>query len=936
MDVAKLGIVVDASGARREISLTSDELKHLANGGAEASAVMKHLGDTMGGGTAGGSGGLVPPSLPPRVNTLAQAIDNMRKSASQRIDLGLADQIAQVDQFQDKLNQAAGFNTRYTDSIRKMREAAAGRGDQQLASQIEANDPFQKQAEGAEHARISIGRLGNQITDLGTHLTGVHPIAGKVVEVLGQMALGHGVALGVIAGITAIALAWDKFTESTRKAREEQDKLAASARDAAMTRALGPAGGLADQATAVAGRINDLQEEIKVRSSFVEAAKVGRAQEFNLNPADRAKDVEKLNQELGVYQNTLKSLMDQIASAKLQNFIDSINGPLNYAQQRGQDISRMYDSLIAAQNQLNKEAQSGTVEIKNQALAGLAQVQAALDQIRLQRMGLLQPPTQTAEGIRSDTLAGAAQQRVSDLAALVESGTSHGMASFDQFDQRIQELQGRLSKLIVQSSEELPDSFSVGIQKAIDEVNRLRDVLDLSRAVKAGGSAAEDVAASIRNNAISPQGAQNNAIAINAQAQHDYGQQLALREQALKLPDVFDAVREASVRLAEGMRDSRRKLDLAIQNWKPGNIVGGIKQGATDALGNVLTQFSPANIASDLVTGGLTSAIGFVEKGIGDLVGSIFGGGKAAEEAARQWREAVASLKQSLAEFSGDDLTAALLANENQAQHLRDQVEETMGWINRILTMLGSSSKEYADSIATINEAEARRAQQIKDQAAQEQQYAMEDLQVRMLRAQGRTQEADDLAFRQKQQREYNAAQAKAMQDGVIDTSEAAYLASLLQVQAAEKTAEAMGILKDALHNAPTGFRPEDYGLGQNYYGGGTQTPSGNTGGGPISAGPVAPTPVPTSPMPGGDNLGNPINRLPQEDRPQVPTTVVYLTVAVPQGGIQISGEETPQQIFRKTVEGLTDWTAQTVGGNAPLAAGLELARYASYARAPS
>lgn len=42
-DLATLGIVVDASGAQRQIKLTTAELKALANGGKEAQAVMRNL-----------------------------------------------------------------------------------------------------------------------------------------------------------------------------------------------------------------------------------------------------------------------------------------------------------------------------------------------------------------------------------------------------------------------------------------------------------------------------------------------------------------------------------------------------------------------------------------------------------------------------------------------------------------------------------------------------------------------------------------------------------------------------------------------------------------------------------------------------------------------------------------------------------------------------
>lgn len=47
-DLATLSLVVDASGAKREIRLTTDELKKLANGGKEAAETLKRLGPSAG------------------------------------------------------------------------------------------------------------------------------------------------------------------------------------------------------------------------------------------------------------------------------------------------------------------------------------------------------------------------------------------------------------------------------------------------------------------------------------------------------------------------------------------------------------------------------------------------------------------------------------------------------------------------------------------------------------------------------------------------------------------------------------------------------------------------------------------------------------------------------------------------------------------------
>lgn len=947
MDVAaKLGLIVDGSGMRQEVAMTTDQLRALANGGREAAAVMKEIQASMK--TPQGDGP-IPSDLPPRVNRLAEQMERMRRASEKKLDLdfsssirsldpfqsklqlveaqgdrvaaslarmrqsaagGLADQIRDLDPFQSKLEQISAQGDRVAQSMARMRAAGQEKADLGLAAQIAQLDPFQKNLTSIEHsaegAHLGLGRLGNTVTDLGARLTGVHPVLGKTLEVLGNFAVGHGITLAVIAGITAIAFAYDKLTESTRKATEEQNKLASAAREAAMTRALGPGGEAANQATAVAGRISDLQQEIKERSSFLESLRRGSAQEFNLNPSDRAEQVGNLRRELEGYQVVLKGLMDEVNSARVQKFAEAVTAPFDYATQRGQSVLGMYGDLEAAQRALNEDAKSGVTDTRNAALAGLQQVQAALDQIRLQRMGLAEGPS-SVRGMPSGMLLGGVTTTVGNLSADIDSALAH-VGKLTDFGDRIADLSAKLFD-IKKEAATAPESFRTGIQGSIDEVERLIEALEMAQAVKAGQG--EQYAALLRNTAIGPEQAEQRAIQTNAKQQRDYGIDLATREAALKLPDVFDAVREHSLRLGESMRQAMRDIKLGAEAWKRGNILEGAKTGAAGAIGGILSQYSPANLAAGLVGNLMETAIGGVKQMFSDLGGAIFGSSRDAEEAARRWRESAQSLKQSLESFSGDDLAAQLLANEHAAAQLRDQVESMYGGIDRVLTILGHASDHVSQSLAQIAEAEARNAARIQEEAERDARYAQEDLAVRLLRAQGRDEEATALANQQRRDREYQAALTKAMADGVITISEQAYLASLLQVQAAEKTAEAMGILHDAVRNAPTGFRPEDYGLGQNYFG-------GNRGDGSEPYTP--PSAIPPGASGGGGG--------PTTQAPTGPTYIVF-QVNIPEGGIAISGEESPQTLARKTLQGVVEYGAASVGGNVPISAILEVMRNA-------
>lgn len=95
---------------------------------------------------------------------------------------------------------------------------------------------------GARGATLQTGRLGNQFANLAGRIAGVHPVVGNLAGVMGNFAIGAGLTVGVLAGVAAVAVAYDKLTASSRKAMEAADKLTASYNQAAKISALGIGG----------------------------------------------------------------------------------------------------------------------------------------------------------------------------------------------------------------------------------------------------------------------------------------------------------------------------------------------------------------------------------------------------------------------------------------------------------------------------------------------------------------------------------------------------------------------------------------------------------------------------------------------------------------------------------------------------------------------
>lgn len=111
-------------------------------------------------------------------------------------------------------------------------------------------------------AGLSTGRLGNQFANLAGRIAHTSPIVGNLASVLGDFAIGGVVTAGVLGGLAAIAVAYDKLTESTRKAKEETVKAMDAIDKAARLKMLGPGGEMVAQTELARKEADRLKIEI--------------------------------------------------------------------------------------------------------------------------------------------------------------------------------------------------------------------------------------------------------------------------------------------------------------------------------------------------------------------------------------------------------------------------------------------------------------------------------------------------------------------------------------------------------------------------------------------------------------------------------------------------------------------------------------------------
>jgi hypothetical protein len=213
------------------------------------------------------------------------------------------------------------------------------------------------------------------------------------------------------------------------------------------------------------------------------------------------------------------------------------------------------------------------------------------------------------------------------------------------------------------------------------------------------------------------------------------------------------------------------------------SIVGALQAlGGLSGAGAALAQNAinlSESIAKIYASGG-TDKSSWVEAATSTagLVKSIMDMGHAASEAQQHARELAASINSlflGLTQQIGG--SGSLQAQIDNAKAQYDQARNT---IERDEGGKKNQAQREAD-LARLNELEAERIQQIKDEYAAQQASLQEDAAIRAMRAEGQTELADEVQFATQQQRE--------MTDAIKNGADADTVLALKAAQAAEATA---------------------------------------------------------------------------------------------------------------------------------------------------
>jgi hypothetical protein len=145
-----------------------------------------------------------------------------------------------IDEVAAAVNRSGGGST----GLRKIADALRGTGD------------------NAQHASVSLHAFMRPLESLATESLSANAQVGNLASKLASFGLGTGVTLLILAGITAIAKAWDFFAESARKAKKQADELTQSLLKAAQARADQTRGGLEANVFVETAREDEAQRKV--------------------------------------------------------------------------------------------------------------------------------------------------------------------------------------------------------------------------------------------------------------------------------------------------------------------------------------------------------------------------------------------------------------------------------------------------------------------------------------------------------------------------------------------------------------------------------------------------------------------------------------------------------------------------------------------------
>lgn len=809
MRVAALGVKIDSAGAKSGAAETNSALDSI---GAKATATSQ------------------------KVAQASSALAGATKSTT----LSIFDQIKAIEAQERAQNKAANEARRAAQAQAELARAEAivtARTNEQAAA-------TSKVGLAALTSEAGLNRLRGSLTGLLTPILGTIGSGNALVSTLGSLALGSGVTVGVLAGVAAFGVAYDKLTEKTQKLKKETLDAIKELEQLAKKERQGTTGDLPE---------NIAKAEAELRTKRAERAALASALESPGSSGDAAADAlskvifqkradslkegyKKLDEEIAAGERKLRTLMNEInrgyesdQGAQLASLVSS-NAATIAEQTRARDALKNLQGQLAENLRLGGDPAErvrliSDIKALNDALNPKPTTEAkkeakelakALEEMRnsffnsgvvaeknrLELAKLIKPIDDSKAAL---SLFVKEQSHAADVAEDHARAVRLGIADTVEY-RAAQEVAAYVEKnhiVITEANTKALQEYQQAVERRIaaeDAANgKSKQSADVLAAMEKhtgalanvlGGDLLSSIERVSSGGITSFRSLFSEVSSLSIRMVQQIGRAITqLNEDLAKAQKAGDTAAIARIQAETDRLVSLQKAagyaSIAGAGFSAGSSVGGLTTNRLNgALGGAVSG-ALSGAAAGSVVPGIGTAVGAIVGGLAGAVGGLLSSAAKGNQAAAQMKLAQEQLDKSLdalrATFSNDTLGATLAQASAQFDELRKSTEAAY-----------SGRKNEAERnriLAELNTLEAQRLAILKQEFELGQQRQQQDALVRTLRASGDASAADALAFALTQERELADARKAGATDATLLAIATAQVAEAQQ-RAAQIAAE--------------------------------------------------------------------------------------------------------------------------------------------------
>lgn len=233
--------------------------------------------------------------------------------------------------------EVADFERKMRGAQRTFEGTATNMGSSAARVTRTVNVAFDGVDKAAKRSVPSVNALRGAMTSLAANAANAAPGVGQLTSVLGSMALGSTMMIGVLGGLAAVGFAWDAMTKKARESKKVVDEHIASLEKLAKKQAQGILGEVPEQTASAALRMAEIQSKITEINNLI--AQGGESKYIASGRA--AADVVKLQKEWDRLFKLMKAGQAESDRILDETVIDAATESLRRYKQEWEEVARV-------------------------------------------------------------------------------------------------------------------------------------------------------------------------------------------------------------------------------------------------------------------------------------------------------------------------------------------------------------------------------------------------------------------------------------------------------------------------------------------------------------------------------------------------------------------------------------------------------------------